>query len=213
MKTIAKLLAAGAALVFAAPASAADFLTLTFSGTGTQTIVQGAGFTQQAANGTMQYILPLNEIGGSGSITPFRYSYISRLIPGGGTNAVVVNGSVVLSEDGFLVAGQRSTLNAGLCFTGGVTAFTDTLTTPSQGCGFSWDVVSAPVRTMFAGTLTSLIVTEGFGRAPTTGFVSYGATAITAAVPEPATWAMMLLGFAMVGAATRYRRKVSVSFA
>lgn len=34
------------------------------------------------------------------------------------------------------------------------------------------------------------------------------------AVPEPASWALMLLGFGMVGAATRYRRRKSdVSFA
>ena len=30
---------------------------------------------------------------------------------------------------------------------------------------------------------------------------------LTGTVPEPATWAMMLVGFAMVGAATRYRRR------
>ena len=30
---------------------------------------------------------------------------------------------------------------------------------------------------------------------------------VTAAVPEPATWAMMLVGFGMVGAASRYRRR------
>ncbi len=30
---------------------------------------------------------------------------------------------------------------------------------------------------------------------------------LIAAVPEPATWAMMLLGFGMVGAAARYRRR------
>jgi hypothetical protein len=36
----------------------------------------------------------------------------------------------------------------------------------------------------------------------------------TAAVPEPATWAMMLLGFGMMGATLRYRRKsTKVSFA
>ncbi|MDP1026525.1 PEPxxWA-CTERM sorting domain-containing protein [Sphingomonas sp. KR1UV-12] len=35
----------------------------------------------------------------------------------------------------------------------------------------------------------------------------------TAAVPEPATWAMMMLGFAMVGAGMRYRsRKSAVKF-
>jgi hypothetical protein len=33
-------------------------------------------------------------------------------------------------------------------------------------------------------------------------------------VPEPATWAMMLLGFAMIGAAARYRRRgVAVTYA
>jgi hypothetical protein len=26
-------------------------------------------------------------------------------------------------------------------------------------------------------------------------------------VPEPATWAMMLVGFGMIGAASRYRRR------
>ena len=36
---------------------------------------------------------------------------------------------------------------------------------------------------------------------------------VAAAVPEPATWAMMLLGFGMVGAASRYRRrKVAVAY-
>jgi len=36
---------------------------------------------------------------------------------------------------------------------------------------------------------------------------------LTGTVPEPATWAMMLVGFAMVGAATRYRRRnTSVAF-
>lgn len=34
-----------------------------------------------------------------------------------------------------------------------------------------------------------------------------------AGVPEPSTWAMMLLGFGFVGAALRHRRKVSVRYA
>lgn len=39
-------------------------------------------------------------------------------------------------------------------------------------------------------------------------------SAVSAAVPEPATWAMMIGGFGMVGGAMRYRRrKTTVSFA
>lgn len=37
------------------------------------------------------------------------------------------------------------------------------------------------------------------------------ASAVTAAVPEPGTWAMMLLGFGMVGAAVRNRRRSSAT--
>ncbi len=34
-----------------------------------------------------------------------------------------------------------------------------------------------------------------------------GSTGVVSPVPEPATWAMMMVGFAMVGAAARYRRR------
>jgi hypothetical protein len=36
---------------------------------------------------------------------------------------------------------------------------------------------------------------------------SVGGSATVTAIPEPATWAMMLLGFGMVGAGVRYRRR------
>ncbi|MFT3976389.1 MAG: PEPxxWA-CTERM sorting domain-containing protein [Sphingomonas bacterium] len=42
---------------------------------------------------------------------------------------------------------------------------------------------------------------------------SVTATPIAAAVPEPATWALMIVGFGMVGAAMRRRSKTSVRFA
>jgi len=52
--------------------------------------------------------------------------------------------------------------------------------------------------------------TENYGRL-TVGFDSFdiaglSATAIASAVPEPATWVMMIIGFGMTGAAVRRRR-------
>ncbi|MEP6784734.1 MAG: PEPxxWA-CTERM sorting domain-containing protein [Sphingomonadales bacterium] len=40
-----------------------------------------------------------------------------------------------------------------------------------------------------------------------------GSINVTASVPEPATWAMMISGFGMVGASMRRRRRVAVTFA
>ncbi len=43
--------------------------------------------------------------------------------------------------------------------------------------------------------------------------IRFGSANVSAAVPEPATWAMMLVGFGMVGAAVRRRQaKTSVAF-
>ena len=56
-------------------------------------------------------------------------------------------------------------------------------------------------------TQLNTIVVNGFSR----GGGAYGGQAsfITSAIPEPATWAMMLVGFGMVAAASRYRRRTT----
>ena len=51
-----------------------------------------------------------------------------------------------------------------------------------------------------------------FQRATRSGTLSIASVA-TAAVPEPAAWAMMVGGFGMVGGAMRSRRKMAVRFA
>ena len=55
-----------------------------------------------------------------------------------------------------------------------------------------------------AGELNTITVT-GFSR----GNGAYGGQAsfVPSVIPEPATWAMMMIGFVMVGAAARYRKR------
>ena len=57
---------------------------------------------------------------------------------------------------------------------------------------------------------TVLIVS---GTRPFVNVVAGGSLTAAAAVPEPATWAMMLMGFGIVGAGLRGRRKPSVRVA
>lgn len=63
-------------------------------------------------------------------------------------------------------------------------------------------------------------VVEGFEGTPINNsnpliiYTRFNTTQANAAVPEPATWAMMIGGFGLVGASMRYRRrKTTVSFA
>jgi PEP-CTERM motif len=50
------------------------------------------------------------------------------------------------------------------------------------------------------------------GRGTFVGFGGSVSTAVSNPVPEPATWAMMLAGFGIVGGAMRRRQRTSVSF-
>jgi hypothetical protein len=71
----------------------------------------------------------------------------------------------------------------------------------------AFEVAFANMVPITAGILNTLTV-NGVSR----GGGAYGGQLSfipTAAIPEPATWAMMLVGFGMVGAATRYRRRSS----
>ncbi len=50
-------------------------------------------------------------------------------------------------------------------------------------------------------------VTFRLNASPTAASYRFDSTDVTAAVPEPATWAMMMVGFGMVAGAARYRRR------
>lgn len=62
------------------------------------------------------------------------------------------------------------------------------------------------------GTFTIMLQgTPGTANGALGGTVAFQAGAVAAAVPEPATWAMMLLGFGAIGASMRRRRARNVS--
>ncbi len=63
-------------------------------------------------------------------------------------------------------------------------------------------------RVTFTGTNSTVYNGIRFSNLGTaTQSFEFDNVSFTAAVPEPATWAMMLIGFAMVGATSRYRRR------
>lgn len=77
------------------------------------------------------------------------------------------------------------------------------------GSSTSWLLVSSNFTVLSATTLSFKAVgtSDSYG-----GYIDDINLVGTAAVPEPATWAMMLVGFGLVGSSLR-RRNVRVSFA
>lgn len=89
--------------------------------------------------------------------------------------------------------------------------------TSTSGAGFTgYDGVSAlasTAATFYTDFNTGTFATDR-GDVLVTSATNLVVSASVAAVPEPATWGMMLLGFGMMGASMRYRRKsTAVSFA
>ncbi len=91
----------------------------------------------------------------------------------------------------------------------------------SQG-NFTVNTATTQTLTFFGLTSDTAFTSFTIGGVPNpAGFspsivldnLSFGSANVTAPVPEPATWAMMLVGFGMVGAAVRRRQaKTSVAF-
>ena len=102
-----------------------------------------------------------------------------------------------LNGTGSLLATLNLTTNGGLC--------------PGYNAGFC-PFSAAGVN--FAGTARSISF-AGVANQIVFDDVTFGSSTPgqTGAVPEPATWAMMMLGFGAVGGAMRRRRNVKVSFA
>lgn len=80
-----------------------------------------------------------------------------------------------------------------------------------SGGGFGF-ITFDTVNTLNDGIFSVVDINNGAattGTLSTAGAISLFGGTLAAAVPEPATWAMMLLGFGMIGASMRYRRRSS----
>ena len=90
----------------------------------------------------------------------------------------------------------------------------------ASGIGFLYDAASRPEdNTLFASpdnyNLITLNTSTGAGSVvgPFGGFPNIAGLAFLGEVPEPSTWAMMIIGFGFVGSAMRSRRRSAIAIA
>ncbi|MBB4155293.1 hypothetical protein GGQ80_003213 [Sphingomonas jinjuensis] len=129
-----------------------------------------------------------------------------------------LNGSINFSKTVGTVLAQTLTDlfvfsdgNGGTYNFSGTTVQTVTFSdTPGITTSGSFKVFGSLIDTNLGVGATASTLTISFN---STGSSAYSSSAtmsiggVAPAVPEPATWAMMLVGFGMIGAASRYRRR------
>lgn len=108
-----------------------------------------------------------------------------------GTFAYNTNDGAVFDPGGYVLNGIRLQLTNN----GGA---------KSQNGSFSFLINAGDEYGFYVNTVDNVV-----GR----GNIAVLSNAFATAVPEPATWAMMLLGFGMIGAAVRYRRRANIVLA
>jgi hypothetical protein len=82
----------------------------------------------------------------------------------------------------------------------------------SDGPGGVADFQTAVFDAVFASTLFTRVAISGTAANGRAGAFQLDNLVVNSAVPEPAGWATMMLGFGLAGAALRSRRRTAVSF-
>lgn len=199
MKTMTQKLFAAAAFataMAAVPASAAtitfDAIPYNFCGGPT---TQGFNFTGSGCVGTNA---PGSAYASNGTAA-LLYGYGNLVVTATGGGAFTI--ANFLAGIGEYSAATNATVNYTLTLASGGTA------TGSFGIDRTYQSIALNTAAITSATFTGLA----------DGYVAFDNVTISAgsgAVPEPATWGLMILGFGMIGGAARSRRhKTKVSFA
>ena len=218
MRLFKRTMAAAIALAaLPSTAHAADYLTYTFdvSGYATRDVQASAGTSYHREGfltSTIRFVVPVGQFGSFASAKFLGPSYAADAIAG----SLSATGLDVTEATLPYLKGPSRFFAIDACgsfggLSGSFSVAVDPLCSSVSffrgqptGPGLAGDGAS------FKGTVTGLTVAEGFGAAP-----AYGLTdAPVLPVPEPATWAMTILGMGAVGwAMRRGRASTRVSFA
>ncbi|QMW24588.1 PEP-CTERM sorting domain-containing protein [Sandaracinobacteroides saxicola] len=144
--------------------------------------------------------LAINSYNGSGEPNPGILFFLS----GGAVTIDYAAGFTTGFSFNYSSNSQASiTVYDGLGATGNVLATLNLVNNFQSGCGYcAWD----PIGVSFAGIAKSI---DFAGGANFVGYDNITFGSATPGIPEPATWAMMIIGFGMVGSALRRRTAVA----
>jgi hypothetical protein len=202
-----------AAAALAATASLSSATTVVYGGTtyssGTPIVISFAGVQFPNSTGT----LTLTFTGTSGNDYNFTYSLLNNstdpLTNISGFGFDVTGGTVDLSTT--TATGTYSNISSGqisggttvdFCATGGPNCSGGANSGPTPG-----NTATGTLALEFTSLPTSITLTQPVIRMQNTGANGQGSDIGVPAVPEPATWAMMVMGLGLTGFAVRRRRR------
>lgn len=205
-------LLAGAAILAAVPAGAA---TTIYSTRAAFNAAAGGGLslesfeTPVATSGSLTYAgFTVTEVGG---IPGIAHSSVVSLVP-----AALSDGQFYINYDDNDPSVLTFVFNTAINAIGFNLAF-DGAQTATFGGGVTGSLALAANTNGFFGAISDTAFTTftiDVSGGPNVGIdaLAFG-TAATAGVPEPATWAMTIAGFGLLGGALRRRQRASISFA
>lgn len=215
-KIIPSLLLAGTMLT-ATPASAALYVKYTFDSRGTGTLItQGRmdplpTFRDLEAF-SLSFVVPLTGDFGvyfgrtdhdrfSAPVTPG-----SNALGAGSANLDAYADRLSFNSAGYSDGGGTFDVRGSLCGSFGTVLPTASFAADPSCSSLSANYSGRGFTVFYGGAITGAKVELINGDLPGWGIVS-----VTPIIPEPATWAMMLVGFGMIGATARYRRRRAIA--